>query len=369
MSVFLFAGCVQFPNNTSPSIHFNESNLTLEEGQTFQLQIYFVDSDGVSSNIGRNSIEWISSDNTVATVADGLVTAVREGKCAIIAMTEDYVALCEVTVVEPDIGDAAKPGYRLVWRDEFDGDSLDLTKWGYQLGVQDHYGKSTGPKFWGNNEMQYYTKEAVTVSNGALVITATRQDMDEGRSYASGRILTRDLASWTYGYFEARIKTPTGNGMWPAFWMLPQPTNASSSNNIYGGWPNNGEIDIMEAKGRLVNKIDTTLHFGTYGAHDYAGKSTTLPSNTDEWHTYALEWTPNEMIWHIDGRRIFAVTKDRWWSQSLDNQGQTMPFDQPFFILLNLAVGGTYDGNIAPDDDFTSASMYVDYVRVYESKA
>ena len=315
----------------------------------------------------NDTITWLSSETSVATVNNGLVTAVSVGEAVITAKTTRASAQCTVTVTEADPDGSTKLGYRLVWFDEFEGTSLDTNKWGYQTGIQDQYGTATGPTFWGNDELQYYTQDAVSVANGSLVITATKQAMPDGRTYSSARILTRDKASWTYGYFEARMKTPTGNGMWPAFWMLPQPSAPNSLDNIYGGWPASGEIDIMEAKGRLYNKVDTTLHYGqAWNYHEYATFATTMPSNTDEWHTYGLEWTSDNITWYIDGHQVFTVNKSKWWSQDTSNKGQSMPFDQPFYILFNLAVGGQYDNYVQPDEGFTSASMYVDYVRVYE---
>ena len=332
--------------------------ITLEVGKSVTLK---------ATSSSNSTISWSSSAPTIASVSGGVVTAKSVGQAVITASTDKAQAQCTVTVVNADMSDAAKDGYRLVWYDEFNGTSLDTTKWGYQLGIQDVYGSSYGPEYWGNGELQYYTQDAVKVANGSLVITATKQGMPNGRTYSSGRIVTRDKASFTYGYFEARMKTPTGNGMWPAFWMLPQPSTTASSDNIYGGWPANGEIDIMEAKGRLANKVDTTLHFGkAWDSHDYVGKETTLSSNTDQWHTYAVEWSSSEISWYVDGTKVLTVTKERWWSQDASNQGKSMPFDQPFYILFNLAVGGQYDGYVQPDDSFTSASMYVDYVRVYE---
>ncbi len=324
-----------------------------------------------TSSLG-GQIEWSSSNVTVATVSNGLVTAAAKGEAVIKAKTDYAEAQCTVTVKEashpviPD-PDADKEGYRLVWRDEFNGASLDTAKWGYQTGIKDIYGSSVGPDYWGNGELQYYTEDAVSVENGSLKITATKQQQGD-RPYTSGRILTRDKASFTYGYFEARMKTPTGSGMWPAFWMLPQPSSPANSENEYGGWPANGEIDIMEAKGRLENKVDTTLHFGkAWDAHDYVTKETTLSSNTDEWHTYAVDWTADAISWFVDGQKVLTVTKDRWWSQDVSNQGKSQPFDKPFYIIFNLAVGGMYDSYNQPDGSFTSAAMYVDYVRVYEA--
>lgn len=320
------------------------------------------------------SITWSSSNTAVATVSSsGKVVAHEAGTAMITAATGTATATCSVTVTSPIPAGAEKPGYSLVWNDEFDGNTLDRSKWNYQTGVYDVYHdfQNTGVYFWGNDEAQYYTQDAVSVSNGSLVITATKQEMPEGRSYKSGRILTRDLASWTYGYFEAKMKTPTGSGMWPAFWMLPQPSSFANTTNKYGGWPYNGEIDIMEAKGRLLNKVDTTLHYGPISADGwesrYNTRETTLSSNTDQWHTYAVEWTATYIKWFVDDVDVLTVGNNTWYTLSEAAAGNnSAPFDQPFYIILNLAVGGRYDNYNAPADSFVSASMYVDYVRVYK---
>ena len=198
--------------------------------------------------------------------------------------------------------------------------------------------------------------------------------MPEGRMYTSARIHTRDRGHWTYGFFEARMKTPTGRGMWPAFWMLPQPESPQNTGNKYGGWAASGEIDIMEAKGRLENRVDTTLHFGNWGMSTYKTSTTRMKTSTEEWHIYALEWTELYMAWYVDGLEVFRVTSREWWSQAVGGNAaesnavnQAAPFDVDFYILINLAVGGNYDGGNAPDESFTSAAMYVDYVRVYQA--
>lgn len=359
-------------------ILISQSEAELKVGETLQLTALTTE-EGV--------ILWDSSEKTVAKVsADGLVTALAKGTTTVTAFVGSLTVECEVTVTDagtiqkpdptdPDLSNPeyAKDGYNLVWHDEFNGNALDTTKWGYQTGVKDSY-EDSSPWYWGNDELQYYTEDSVAVTGGSLVITASRQDMPNGRPYKSGRILTRDKATWTYGYFEARIKSPTGNGMWPAFWMLPQPTNAGSTWNEYTYWPANGEIDIFEAKGRLANVVDTTLHFGGCdNAHDYQTQSTTLSSNTDQWHTYAVEWTSSYIDWYVDGARVLHVASTRWWSRPTgwpaNVDSVTAPFDKPFYILFNLAVGGQYDGYVEPDAaNFSPASMYVDYVRVYKAK-
>lgn len=347
------------------------ANLSLEVGGSVTLT--------ATSSLEGVQIIWDSSNKTVATVSNGKVTAKAVGKTTITANSGTAIASCEITVTENIPVGSQKPGYTLVWNDEFTGSSLDTSKWCYQEGTRDIYhGFDTQVWEWGNGELQYYTQDAVSVSNGSLVITARKQAMSSdiygSKDYTSGRILTRDKASWTYGYFEAKIKTPTGNGMWPAFWMLPQPSSYANVSNKYGGWPDNGEIDIMEAKGRLYNKVDCTLHFAPESREpdawysEYRTVETTLSSNTDQWHTYAVEWTAKYIAWIVDGNEVLRVSSSIWREPRYASAtSESAPFDQPFYILLNLAVGGGYDGGVAPDAaSFSSASMYVDYVRVYE---
>lgn len=269
---------------------------------------------------------------------------------------------------DPDKPDT--PAWTLVWGDEFEGTELDLSKWDYQLGVQDDYYGTKGPWAWGNNEQQYYTKEAATVSEGILRIRAIKESMPEGRKYSSARLVTRDKYSFTYGYTEARMQTPAINGMWPAFWALPQPIDHSSTQNKYGGWPYSGEIDIMEAKGREKNVVGTTLHFGGSAGSwqsTYRWHSTTLETTTEEWHTYGLEWQEDYIAWYIDREEVFRLNQADWWTGAASKEeAPSAPFDVPFYLLLDLAVGGDYDGGAEPPQNFVSADMCVDYVRVYQ---
>lgn len=352
-------------NATDPeTLVLSLAKLNLEVGNSVTLI--------ATSSIDGAQIIWDSTNPAVASVSDGKVTAKTAGKATITVTTGTAIASCEIIVTEGLPADSYKDGYELIWYDEFNGTSLDTTKWSYQTGIQDQYGSATGPEYWGNGELQYYTQDAVSVSNGSLKITAKRQQMNN-RPYTSGRILTRDKAKWTYGYFEAKMKTPTGNGMWPAFWMLPQPSAKNSLSNKYGGWPYSGEIDIMEAKGSRLNKVDNTLHYGPVDndlnkyVSIYQTHEETLSSNTDQWHTYAVEWTANYIAWFVDEKEAFRINSDTWKTLSSAAAGNAAaPFDQPFYILLNLAVGGHYDNYVEPDASFSSKSMYVDYVRVYK---
>lgn len=337
--------------------------ITLSKGT-----VYVKEGESVAlvATTSDSSVTWLSDNNAVATVDKGIVSGISTGTVLINAWSTHASAACYVTVSDPS--DTYKPGYNLVWHDEFSGSALDLTKWGYMTGVQDVYGNSHGPMYWGNNELQYYTEDAATVRDGSLIITATRQDTPDDRtSYTSARLHTRDKGHWTYGYFEARMQTPAIVGMWPAFWMLPQPASPSGTGNKYGGWPANGEIDIMEARGSSKNWVVTTLHFAnSSGQHDSQGVSSKISGTTEDWHIYALEWTEDHMSWYIDGIEVLRVESSRW-NSLFASASSAAPYDVDFYILLNLAVGGNFDGGRAPDDSFVSAEMRVDYVRVYQA--
>ena len=257
---------------------------------------------------------------------------------------------------------AAAQDWQLVWSDEFDADGApDPAKWAYDVGGNG----------WGNQERQFYTDrpENARVEDGALVIEA-REESYEGSAYTSARLVTRGKASWTYGRIEARLKLPEGQGIWPAFWML-------ASDSPYGGWPFSGEIDVMEFLGHDVDAVYGTLHYGggTYGpcrgsrggvtGHCYSGTSTSLASGAfpDDFHTFAIEWAPREIRWLLDGE--VYQTQSSWYS---GNGAFPAPFDAPFHLLLNVAVGGQWPGY--PDETTVFPQrMLVDYVRVYQDAA
>ncbi len=259
--------------------------------------------------------------------------------------------LLSVGIVAP-----AHATYSLVWADEFNGAALNTADWNYDIG--------TGcPSLcgWGNNELEYYRSQNVAVTGGNLVITAKAESFS-GSSYTSGKITTLGKRSFTYGRIEMRAKLPTGGGMWPAFWMMP-------TANVYGGWAASGEIDIMEAANTPAS-IGGTIHYGgTYPANTSSGGSYSIggASFANAFHIYAVEWTPDSLRWYVDGALYFTSTSAQWYSGGAPGNPRA-PFDQPFYILLNLAVGGNYTG-------CTSASCVtaalpqqylVDYVRVYQ---
>lgn len=248
---------------------------------------------------------------------------------------------------EPD----GEDGWQLVWSDEFDGAAGSLPdgdNWTYDIG--------RGSNGWGNQELQYYTNRPENVAHdgdGNLVITALRESF-QGAGYTSARILTQGLVEQQYGRFEARLKTPYGPGLWPAFWML-------GSNFRTVGWPTSGEIDIMELRGQEPSKIAGSIHGPGFSAGNAISRSYTLPDGRfdTEYHLFAVEWSQDKMDFYVDDVRYQTITRT-----DVSNRNGTWVFDQPFFIIMNIAVGGTYVGPPSPDTTFPQ-TMIIDYVRVY----
>ncbi|WP_160691242.1 carbohydrate binding domain-containing protein [Clostridium sp. C2-6-12] len=255
--------------------------------------------------------------------------------------------------------------WKLVWSDEFNGNSLDTNKWSYQYGNGTEYNAVD----WGNNEKEFYTDKNTKVEDGNLILEARKEETpilygDKEYKYSSARIRTLGKYSKTYGKIEAAITMPAGQGLWPAFWMLPD------DNNIYGRWAAGGEIDIMEAKGRVPNNVWGTIHFGKeWPNNTSSGGHYTFPEGKDITgkHVYAVEWEPGEIRWYVDGELYY--TANNWFSQG-DKEpapyAYPAPFDKNFHLILNFAVGGDYDGGLQPDESFKAAQMKVDYVRVYD---
>ena len=241
--------------------------------------------------------------------------------------------------------------WRLVWSDEFNADagtSPDDSKWTYDIG--------TGYNGWGNNELQYYTNRTDNVSHdgqGNLQIVA-KQESYGGRSYTSARILTQGLFSQQYGRFEARIKLPRGQGIWPAFWML-----GSNFPNV--GWPNCGEIDIMEYLGNQVSTVHGSIHGPGYSGGNAVSSSYTL-SNTrfdTKFHVFAVEWTSSSIKYYVDDDLYQIITPG--------SASGTWVFDNDFFMILNVAVGGNWPGAPNASTSFPQ-TMLIDYVRVYSAE-
>jgi beta-glucanase (GH16 family) len=273
----------------------------------------------------------------------------------------------------------AQGDWQLVWSDEFEGDAVDPAKWDFNLGngFYDYKAHAWVPG-WGNEELQYYTSEPanVEVRDSLLTIRAIRESL-HGCGYTSARMKTRrrdgtPLFTKQYGRFEVRAKVPHGKGLWPAIWMLPQ-------DDAYGGWAASGEIDIMEIVGERPGEYLGTVHFGSSfpkrelvtHVHRFAGGST-----VGDFHVYAVEWEPGAIRWSVDGETW--ASQKFWWSCSKLRNGQGVtprraadlnpwpaPFDQPFYLVMNIAVGGNFPG-LPNEATRFPAELVVDYVRVYD---
>lgn len=369
ITLTVVSGCALIGSPTGAPLAVYVDNIKVEDDKSVILE----EGEGaVLTTNSKSEVKWVSESEKIARVsAKGKVTGVSEGETSVFAVSGNRMATCKIKVV---LGQYSREGYAFLWHDEFEGNNLSGENWEHQLGRRDHYGNSTGALDWGNSEWQYYREDNATVEDGALVITAQKEEepIDE-KYYTSSRISTRDRFSFTYGYVEARIKVPAISGMWPAFWMLPQPSSTEKTGNEYGGWPANGELDIMEVKGRLANQVITTLHYGAKGNRQLKGETTTLNESVENWHVYAVDWTKEYIAWLIDGEEVFRLNNDEWWTDAASKQeNPSAPFDKPFYILLNLAVGGNFDpagtSDLGKNEEFTSACMYVDYVRVYQKK-
>lgn len=240
----------------------------------------------------------------------------------------------------------------LVWSDEFDAAQLDPEVWFFESGDGSQYGIPD----WGNNELQWYLTDSAALSGGVLTITA-REASQNGKNYSSARLNTRDRFAFRYGRIEARIRLPGGQGLWPAFWLLPQ-------DDAYGDWASSGEIDVAEAVNLGAfggNTVHGTIHYGdAWPNNQSSGSEYPVASDaTTEFHDYALEWDATEMRWYVDD--VMYAMQNTWSTAAAPFPA---PFDQPFYVLLNVAVGGNWPG--APDaSTMFPVTMEVDYVRVY----
>ncbi|MFT7588201.1 MAG: beta-glucanase (GH16 family) [Limisphaerales bacterium] len=236
----------------------------------------------------------------------------------------------------------------MMWEDDFKGEVIDSTKWSYDLG--DGCPKLCG---WGNNELQSYTKANAFTENGTLIIEA-RKEKTDSRDYTSSRLISKFKGDWKYGRVEARMKLPSGRGTWPAFWMLSTDWN-------YGGWPESGEIDIMEHVGYAPDSLFGTVHTEKYNhlLGTQVGEGIRVENMESDWHTYAIEWQEDHIDFYCDDQLYFTFNND--------GSGQkAWPFDQRFHIITNLAVGGNWGGKHGVDDTIWPKRLEIDYVRVYK---
>lgn len=245
-----------------------------------------------------------------------------------------------------------KGSEQLIFSDEFEYEGHpDSTKWSYDVG--DACDKPAGCG-WGNNELQYYTEKRLDnaqVKNGVLTIQAMEENYGESQ-FTSARLLAKN-AGTKHGKVEVRAKLPSAVGTWAAIWMLPD-------SDHYGGWPNSGEIDIMEFVGYCNDTIFGTIHTEAFNhlKGTQKGGSIFIDNLTDEFHTYSLEWGPESMYWYVDNVRYFTFKKEG------DNSA-VWPFDQKFHLILNLAIGGNWGGKHGIDKKAFPQKFVIDYVRIY----
>lgn len=259
--------------------------------------------------------------------------------------TIGLISSCEDSNELPD------RNYELVWADEFDGaagDAPNPSNWTYDIGI--------GDNGWGNQELQYYTDRGENIAQdgeGNLVFTA-RQESYLGSSYTSARIKTQGIREQAYGRIEARLKTPFGQGLWPAFWML-----GADIDEV--GWPQTGEIDIMELRGQAPRIINGTIHGPGYSAGNAITEEYQLLDTRfdTEFHVFAVEWGPDYIDFFVDDRLYQSLTPE-----SIPD-AENWVFNKDFFLILNVAVGGNYVGNPSTNTRFPQ-TMTVDYVRVYQ---
>ena len=246
-------------------------------------------------------------------------------------------------------------GYELVWQDDFDGTELNREDWNVEL-------HEPG---WVNEEWQEYvdSEENIQIKDSRLVLIPVKKVAEDGTTtYTSGRVSTQNKKIFTYGLFEARLRVPKGKGYLPAFWLM------SNDEDIYGQWPRCGEIDIMEVLGDQPDTLHGTIHFGN--PHEQCQGSYTLENGTfsDDFHTFAVEWVPGEIKWYVDGKLFHSATK---WHSTTEGKGTLpypAPFNNEFYVILNLAVGGSWVGYPDENTDFTKEVFEIDYVKVYQKK-
>ncbi len=357
---------VTAPPPTVKQLSVGQTSYPLSVGESNTMHLTAVLSNGVTDVPDSVYVAFSSSDPAVASVdPTGLITAVSPGTAIISAQYGGQTATTTITVnpaVLPGVPQSITQDgqkWNLAWDDEFNGPAgaaPDQYKWTYEIG--------NGQGGWGNNEQEYYTnstQNAYLNGNGQLVIQAKKQNMD-GFQYTSARLNSQNTGSWRYGIIQVRAKLPAGEqGIWPAIWMMP-------TNNVYGGWPDSGEIDMMEAVDNHMQNVYGTLHFGAwmgygYGWSDYdpyRQGAYVLPDNG--YHTYSIQWTPNQIKFYVDGNLYATQDAKNWFS---GNGQANAPFDQAFHLIMNMAVGGNWPGY--PDaSTFQSQQMDIDYVRVYQ---
>jgi len=325
-------------NSDTETLSLEYHNLTLSVGETTTLSI-------IESPNTSDAIVWSSSDESVATVFYGKVEALSSGVSTITVQMGDYFDTCQITVPEQE--------YQLVWADEFDSTALNTDYWNIEV---NGYGG-------GNNEEQYYTARDTNlrVENGMLVIQTLKESY-MGDEYTSARINTKGKKQFTYGKVEVRLKVPAGKGLWGAFWML----------GANDGWPDGGEIDIMEYVGYEPYEFHCALHTANYNGmngNNKSGSQTLTDSVSNDFHVITMEWVKNALNGYD---RIYIYVDDvltRSFSETAQLQDSgDWPFNDEFYFIINMAIGGNWGGVQGIDDTiFDEPVLYlIDYVRVYQ---
>lgn len=328
------------------AIELSTSSITLDVGQSQQVTATVQPADADPSRV-----TWRSDNERVATVdATGKVTGVGYGTTFIYAEADDESESIMVKI------NGSERTYTLVWEDDFNGSALDESNWNIETGVP------------GNNEKQYYKAENISVSGGNLVITAKKEQVVTSngatKDYTSGRLNSRGKAFIKYGKIEARISFPGQSGTWGAFWLMP-------NESAYGGWPRSGEVDIVEHVGNNPDRVSVAVHTyernGNVGSEGDAWNSLRTYENVaDEYHVYGVEWIDNyrngndALIFYFDDEIVGTCTQSLW----QESTWKDWPFDQDFYVVLNLAIGGSF-GGAEPINGTFPMEMKVDWVRMY----
>ena len=358
----MFAACEQKgddggeptpPVVTITALELNETAATLDVGESLQLSV----TSFAPANADMSRVAWSVDNERVASIdATGKVTALAYGRTFAWAKVDGVEEYCMVTVNEPE------RNYKLVWEDNFDGTELNTAYWNYEEG---------GGR---NQEKQCYLQQNVSVENGYLVITGKKEHWERPTAtghvnvyeYTSGRINTSGKAFIKYGKIEASISFPSGAGTWCAFWLMP-------NESVYGGWPRSGEVDIVEHVGSIPNRVSVAAHTnnrnGNVGSQGSAWNQTKTYDNVaDNFHTYGIEWIDDYqngndlLLFTFDGEEVGRWSQTTWFNSTW----QDWPFDQDFYVILNMAIGGQFGGAEPIDDSIFPVQMKVDWVRMYE---